>query len=121
MLNVVAGRVSKDMLLMDGRELQMIVTTDESLGNCPKVSPSLDLVDQKYITIRDIKYHKRDGIVKYKVPEMTTGSLPKEALDTIEQCDSVFMAARHLAATPTEIDDIDVNHRGGKTGLSCPE
>lgn len=34
---VVAGRVGKDMLLVDGRELQMIISTDESLGNCPKV------------------------------------------------------------------------------------
>jgi hypothetical protein len=51
---------------------------------------------------------------------MTTGSLPKEALDTIEQCDSVFMAARHFAAAPTEIDDIDVNHRGGKAGCPVP-
>jgi uncharacterized protein len=56
--------------------------------------------------------------VKYKVPEMTTGSLPKEALDTIEQCDSIFMAARHFAANPSEMDDVDVNHRGGKAGLS---
>jgi uncharacterized protein len=49
---------------------------------------------------------------------MTTGSLPQEALDTIGQCDTVFMAARHLAANPSEVDDIDVNHRGGKAGLS---
>lgn len=36
-LIVVAGRVGRDMLLVDGRELQMIISTDESLGNCPKV------------------------------------------------------------------------------------
>jgi uncharacterized protein len=48
---------------------------------------------------------------------MTSGSLPREALETIEQCDTVFLAARHLAATSKEIDDMDVNHRGGKPGI----
>jgi hypothetical protein len=38
-MGVVAGRVSKDMVRVDGQELQMIITTDESLGNCPKVLP----------------------------------------------------------------------------------
>ena len=49
---------------------------------------------------------------------MTGGSLPREALEIIEQCDTVFLAARHLAAIPKEIDDMDVNHRGGKPGTS---
>jgi len=70
----------------------------------------------QYITIRDIKYQKRQGVVKYQVPEMTGGSLPREALETIEQCDGVFLAARHLAANSKEHDDMDVNHRGGKPG-----
>ena len=102
---VVAGRVAQNMLNIEDRELQMIITTDESLGNCPK-----------YITIRDIKYQKRRGTVKYQVPDMATGSLPREALETIEQCDGVFLAARHLAANPREVDDMDLNHRGGKPG-----
>jgi hypothetical protein len=49
---------------------------------------------------------------------MTGGSLPREALAIIEQADTVFLAARHLAGNPKEIDDMDVNHRGGKQGLS---
>jgi hypothetical protein len=49
---------------------------------------------------------------------MTGGSLPIEALEIIEQSDTVFLAARHLAANPKEIDDMDVNHRGGKPGTS---
>lgn len=57
-------------------------------------------------------------MIKYQVPEMTGGSLPREALEIIEQCDTVFLAARHLAANPEEIDDMDVNHRGGKPGTS---
>jgi hypothetical protein len=65
-----------------------------------------------------MKYQRRQGVIKYHVPEMTGGSLPHEALATIEQCDSSFMAARHLAADPKEIDDMDVNHRGGKPGTS---
>jgi hypothetical protein len=93
------------MLHLEDRELQMIITTDESLGNCPK-----------YITIRDMKYQKREGVVKYQVPDMTTGSLPREALEIIEQSDGVFLAARHLAANPKEVDDMDLNHRGGKPG-----
>jgi len=95
------------MLHLEGRELQMIITTDESLGNCPK-----------YITIRDIKYHPREGVVRYQVPDMTEGSLPREALEIIEQCDGVFLAARHLAAEPKEVDDMDLNHRGGKPGTN---
>ena len=39
-LITVEGRVSQDMLRIDGQELQMIITTDESLGNCPKVPTS---------------------------------------------------------------------------------
>ena len=51
---------------------------------------------------------------------MTGGSLPREALEIIEQADTVFLAARHLAANPQEIDDMDVNHRGGKPGTHFP-
>ena len=51
--------------------------------------------------------------MKYQVPEMTDNNLSREALEIIEQCDSVFLAARHLASNPNEIDDMDVNHRGG--------
>lgn len=40
-----------------------------------------------------------------------------EALETIEQCDTVFLAARHFAVFPGEINDMDVNHRGGKPGM----
>lgn len=58
-------------------------------------------------------------MVKYQIPDMTTGSLPKEALDIIEQCDGVFLSARHLAANREEIDDMDINHRGGKPGIFC--
>jgi uncharacterized protein len=47
---------------------------------------------------------------------MTAGSLPREAIETIQQCDTVFMAARHLAGTADEVDDMDVNHRGGVPG-----
>jgi len=36
-LIVVAGRVAEGMVRIEGRELQMILATDESLGNCPKV------------------------------------------------------------------------------------
>jgi hypothetical protein len=49
---------------------------------------------------------------------MTGGSLPKEALEIIDQADSVLLAARHLAANSTEIDDMDANNRGGKPGMS---
>jgi hypothetical protein len=49
---------------------------------------------------------------------MTGGSLPKDALEVIEQADSVLLAARHLAANSNEIDDMDVNNRGGKPGTS---
>ena len=38
-LIIVDGRVSQNMLRIDERELQMIITTDESSGNCPKVLP----------------------------------------------------------------------------------
>lgn len=47
---------------------------------------------------------------------MTTGGLPRDALDLIRQADTTFLAARHLAATPDETDDMDVNHRGGRPG-----
>jgi hypothetical protein len=57
-------------------------------------------------------------MIKYQVSEMTGESLPREALEIIEQCDTVFLAARHLAADPKEVDDMDVNHRGGKPGMS---
>ena len=63
-----------------------------------------------------MKYQKREGIVKYHIPEMLSGSLPHEALAIIEQCDSAFLAARHLASDSSEIDDMDLNHRGGKPG-----
>jgi hypothetical protein len=36
--NKVAGRISRDMVRIDGKELQVIITADESLGNCPKVA-----------------------------------------------------------------------------------
>jgi len=49
---------------------------------------------------------------------MTSESLPREALEIIEQADSVLLAARHLAANSKEIDDMDVNNRGGKPGMS---
>ena len=51
---------------------------------------------------------------------MTGGSLPKEALEIIEQADTVFLAARHLAVDSEETDSMDVNHRGGRPG-SFPE
>jgi predicted pyridoxine 5'-phosphate oxidase superfamily flavin-nucleotide-binding protein len=35
--NKVAGRISRDMVRIDEKELQVIITADESLGNCPKV------------------------------------------------------------------------------------
>jgi len=63
-----------------------------------------------------MEYINRSGVIKYDVSDMSSGSLPQEALDIIEQSDAVFLAARHLAANPGEIDDMDVNHRGGKPG-----
>jgi hypothetical protein len=57
-------------------------------------------------------------VVKYQVSEMTGGSLPKEALEIIDQADSVLLAARHFAADSKEIDDMDVNNRGGRPGMS---
>ena len=57
-------------------------------------------------------------MVKYQVPEMADGSLPKEALEIIDQADSVLLTARHLAANSNEIDDMDVNNRAGKPGMS---
>lgn len=39
---VVAGRVGENMVRIDGKELQLIMITDESLGNCPKVFPQLE-------------------------------------------------------------------------------
>jgi hypothetical protein len=36
-LILVAGKVLPNMVRIEGRELQMIMTTQESLGNCPKV------------------------------------------------------------------------------------
>jgi hypothetical protein len=65
-----------------------------------------------------MEFKGRKAVVKHKVPDMTSGSLPKEALEIIEQADTVFLAARHLAANPEEIDDMDVNHRGGKPGTN---
>jgi uncharacterized protein len=56
-------------------------------------------------------------VIKYQVPEMTGGSLPQEALEIIEQADTVFLAARHLAHNAKEINDMDVNHRGGNPGF----
>jgi hypothetical protein len=44
----VAGRIAQDMLRIDGRELQMIITTDESLGNCPKVCAKYHSIDIVY-------------------------------------------------------------------------
>jgi len=55
-------------------------------------------------------------VIKYDVPQVKDGSLPTEALEIIDQCDSVFITARHLASTPSEVDDMDANHRGGKPG-----
>jgi hypothetical protein len=49
---------------------------------------------------------------------MIAGSLPMETIETIQQCDTVFMAARHLAGNADEVDDMDVNHRGGVPGNS---
>ena len=34
---LVAGHVAKDMVRVDGQELQMVLTANEALGNCPKV------------------------------------------------------------------------------------
>ena len=34
---LVAGQVGENMVRIDGKELQMIMITNESLGNCPKV------------------------------------------------------------------------------------
>jgi hypothetical protein len=65
-----------------------------------------------------MKYLKRTGKIKYQVLDMTNGSLPREALEIIEQCDAVLLAARHFAHNAKEIDDMDVNHRGGKPGIS---
>jgi len=48
---------------------------------------------------------------------MTGGSLPEVALEIINQADTVFLAARHLAHNTTEINDMDVNHRGGNPGF----
>jgi len=34
----VAGRISRDLVRIEGKELQLIITAEESLGNCPKVN-----------------------------------------------------------------------------------
>jgi len=36
--NKVAGRISRDLVHIEGKELQLIITAEESLGNCPKVN-----------------------------------------------------------------------------------
>lgn len=65
-----------------------------------------------------MKYLKRKGEIKHQVLDTTNGNLPREALEIIEQCDAVLLAARHFAHHANEIDDMDVNHRGGKPGIS---
>jgi uncharacterized protein len=64
-----------------------------------------------------MKYKPRVPTVKYHASDMKEGRLPQEALDIIEQTDAVLIAARHLAKTSREINDMDVNHRGGNPGF----
>jgi hypothetical protein len=47
--NKVAGRISRDMVRIDGKELQVIITADESLGNCPKVSTRFVQTDKSIL------------------------------------------------------------------------
>lgn len=93
--NKVAGSVAPNMVRLNAdREVQMIVTTDQSLGNCPK-----------YISMRRLAYKPR------KAGELISGErLNKEALDMISKCDTIFLATKGP-------NDLDVNHRGGPPGF----
>ena len=56
---VVAGRVGENMVRIEGKELQMILATDESLGNCPKVIHSKERGD-----LTEVYHHKRHQVSK---------------------------------------------------------
>jgi len=60
---VVAGRVGENMVRIEGKEVQVILATNESLGNCPKVTMNEGPADGSILPsgISSIK-RERDGL-----------------------------------------------------------
>lgn len=97
--NKVFGRVLPSMVrLSSGRELQLILTTSESLGNCPK-----------YISTRNLTFYDRSGVSQDIIKGMAR--LDKTGKALIARSDTLFFATKGE-------DDLDVNHRGGPPGFA---
>ncbi|BFZ58216.1 hypothetical protein PYCC9005_005278 [Savitreella phatthalungensis] len=103
--NKVFGRVPKGMFKHseDNGELQVLIETEQSLGNCPK-----------YINVRRLEFKTRsqeDVEVK-----RGSASLSDDAINHVAACDTMFMASKHDGQAG-ELSDMDVNHRGGPIGF----
>ena len=102
--NKVAGFITAANVL--GSVLRMTLTTNESLGNCPK-----------YITIRQLQYHKRHAQVG--VDHRNTGNvtLNEQCRDIINRASTIFLATRHTSHVSDNTSDLGLNHRGGSPGF----
>ncbi len=105
--NKVFGRIEEGMLKINGKQLQVIVTTEQSLGNCPK-----------YINVRRLEFKEQKvGAVSSNMTKFE--GLPDEAIAHIRAADTAFLATHHSQSSSDLVDkeDLDVNYRGGRKGF----
>lgn len=102
--NKVFGRIQPGMSKYVDGELQAIITTEQSLGNCPK-----------YINVRHLSYHESADLSSQDVIRGSS-ELDDAQLEHVRKADTLFIASRHRS-TAGEPSDMDANHRGGSPGF----
>ena len=107
--NKVAGVINSFELQSDSLHLiNLSITTDESLGNCPK-----------YITVRRLSQHEGPSEVLENRFHADGAELDPHSLALLSRASTIFLASRLASAPPTGSgrDRVGVNHRGGRPGF----
>ncbi|KAJ3204210.1 hypothetical protein HDU67_009726 [Dinochytrium kinnereticum] len=103
--NKVAGVVKESSFSNQG-DLTLAVTTNESLGNCPK-----------YITIRELTPLSEHRPSTCEVNARDGNRLTSQELKVINKASTVYLATRHLDLQDGTKSDMGLNHRGGPPGF----
>ncbi|GJJ77636.1 uncharacterized protein EMPS_09995 [Entomortierella parvispora] len=110
--NKMNGVLYKDDLLVNDEktgELHVMLTVEQTIGNCPK-----------YVTIRELSYQtqesSRSGSARFDLDD--DHGLTELHQTIIRQADCVFISSRHIdESLPDLTSGMDCNHRGGNPGF----
>lgn len=96
--------------LLDSPRFPLRLSITESQGNCPK-----------YINARMVSFCQRTPQLRKKHLSVDGVSLDQSSREHIRNCDTFFIATRHLGTQGGSAGDaessMDVNHRGGSPGF----